>query len=98
MKINVKWFDGKYPSFNLELSSKEGAEPFVTIRGCKIIQGGKGEFVSPPSTKNQQTNKYWNHAMFSEEFSNHVLSIAKASMPVPQNNRNDAFNDSDIPF
>ena len=60
MEISIKWFDGAYPSFNVALASKPGNEPFLEIKSCRIVQGKDGEFVSPPSTKNAKTEKYWN--------------------------------------
>ena len=51
MEVKVEWKEGKYPSFNVMISSQPGKDPFITIRGCKIIQGQKGEFVSYPARK-----------------------------------------------
>ena len=79
MNITVKWFDGKYPSFNLMLASKEGAEPFLEIKGCRIVDGKSGPFVSYPSKK-LDTGKYWNHVYGSEKFNAAVLAVARESM------------------
>lgn len=113
MEISIKWFDGQYPSFNVSIASKEGKEPFVEIKGCRIAQGKDGEFVATPSTKNEKTGKYWNHAYFSKDFAAVVLEKAKESQTKQQsksakqqeNNaarQGAAFGadpfDSDIPF
>lgn len=78
MKISIEHFGGKYPSFNVALSSAEGKEPFVVIKGCRIANGRNGEFVSWPSTK-KDDGKYWNHVYASEGFAQAVLAEAKKS-------------------
>lgn len=81
MEISIRWFtESQYPSFNVGIASKEGKEPFVEIKGCRIVQGKEGEFVAPPSTKGKN-DKYWNHAYFSKDFSAVVLEKAKESQP-----------------
>lgn len=105
MHISVKWFDGKYPSFNINLHRAEGQPEFLSIKGCRLANGSNGEFVAMPSTKNQQTDKYWNHAWADEKFSEYVLGLAQASKPqhnAPQQSRQGATRsndlESDIPF
>lgn len=80
MEISVKWFDGQYPSFNLILASGPGKDPFLEIKGCRIVEGQNGPFVSYPSRK-QDNGKYWNHVYGSEQFNAVVLSTAQESMP-----------------
>jgi DNA-binding cell septation regulator SpoVG len=80
VEVTVKWFDGQYPSFNIILASAAGKEPFLEIRGCKIIDGQNGPFISYPSRK-QDNGKYWNHVYGSDLFNATVLSKAQASMP-----------------
>lgn len=81
MKITCEWFSGDKPQFNVNLASGEGKEPFLTVKGCRIANGSKGEFISWPATKNQTTQKYWNHVYASEGFNVAVLEAAKAAMP-----------------
>lgn len=99
MNIEIKWFDGKYPSFNVALSSVEGKDPFLEVKGCRIVEGKDGEFVSTPSTKNEKTGKYWNHAYFSKDFSAVVLEKAKECQPRASkvSPKKDDFHD-DIPW
>ena len=97
MHITIKWFDStERPSFNVQLSSKEGAPEFLSIKGCRIAQGSKGEFVSWPSTKTKEGN-YWNHVWGSDKFNEAVLAEALKSRqgkkPAPAND----FDD-EIPF
>ena len=81
MKINIVWQEkSQYPQFNLEIVSAEGKDPFLTVKGCRIVTGKDGEFVSGPSTKGS-TGKYWNHVFMSKEFSEVVLKLAKATQP-----------------
>jgi DNA-binding cell septation regulator SpoVG len=101
MNISTIWKDGgKYPSFNLELASKEGAEAFLSIRGCRIVDGPKGQFVAYPSRKTEE-GKYWNHVWANERFNEAVLEKALASMPKqnasPKPSKPSDDND-DIPF
>lgn len=82
MKITVKHFAGQYPSFNVGLASSEGREPFLEIKGCRIVSGAKGDFVSWPSRK-QDDGKYWNHVWGSDEFQAAVLKEAQKAAPKP---------------
>lgn len=101
MKVTTKWFPGQHPSFNVAIASDEGKEPFIEIKGCRIVNGSNGEFVSYPSRKDERTGKYWNHVYGSDKFNAVVLSTALASMPqqakAPQKRRQDD-DDESIPF
>jgi hypothetical protein len=102
MEISCKWFDGQYPSFNLAIASAAGKDPFIEIKGCKIVEGQNGPFVSYPSRK-QDNGKYWNHVYGSDAFNAVVLSKAQASMPSKAHARAPARSaqgddDRDIPF
>lgn len=80
MKISVEHRDR---DFNLSLSSKEGAEPFLTIRGCRIVDGAKGQFVSYPARKTDD-GKWWNHVKASDAFNSAVIAEAAKSAPKKQ--------------
>jgi hypothetical protein len=99
MDIQIQWFNDQ---FNVGIASKEGAEPFLSIKGCRIVDGSKGSFVSWPATKNQSTGKYWSHVWANDKFGAAVLSKAQAGMPAKQGKRAPAAaaqdEDSDIPF
>lgn len=83
MFINIKWGTNlQFPKFSVEISSAEGKDPFISINGCRIANGPNGEFVAMPSTKNEKTGKYWNHAYASPEFNKYILEKAKESQPV----------------
>jgi DNA-binding cell septation regulator SpoVG len=92
MEISIEHKDGKYPSFNVHLSSKAGADPFLTIRGCRIVDGSKGQFVSYPSRK-QDDGKYWNHIWANDKFNAMVLEKATAGKKPSKSS-----DDDDIPF
>lgn len=98
MHTSIKVFGNQ---FNVLLSSKEGAEPFLEVKGCRIANGKNGEFVSWPSTK-KDDGKYWNHAYASEKFAAHVLELAKAAMPheAPKRSSKPVVEDEDdsLPF
>lgn len=100
MHIEIKWVSDQ---FNVHLCSKEGAEPFLEVKGCRIANGSKGPFVSWPSTKNANTGKWWQHCYGSEKFNAVVLSTAQASQPKAATSsrrpaRQDDGDDQDIPF
>ena len=75
MHISVTWHDKQ---FNLDLASSEGKEAFLSIKGCRLVESTKGEFISFPSRKNEQTGKYWNHVWANAAFQTKVIEIAKA--------------------
>ena len=81
MKITCEWYPGARPQFNVSLSSAEGKQPFVTIKGCRLVTGSSGQFVSWPAQKNESTGKWWNHVYASEAFGLAVLEEAQKSMP-----------------
>ena len=60
MKYTVKnVFTGKYSTkFNLTIELENGAE--VTIYGCRVVEGRKGDFIGWPSYEGKD-GKYWNH-------------------------------------
>ncbi len=83
--------------FNVNLASKPGAEAFLSIKGVRIVSGAKGDFVSYPARKNEQTGKWWNHFWGSDAFNRAVLEKAQASMPKAKSGSG-ARADEDIPF
>jgi DNA-binding cell septation regulator SpoVG len=95
MHVAVKWFND---NFNVILSSKEGADPFLEIKGCRMVNGSNGPFVSYPSKKNEQTGKYWNHVYGSEKFNAVVLEKAQASQQTQERPRMSRDGGDDIPF
>jgi len=95
MEISIEKHDGKYPSFNINLHSKPGAEPFLVIKGCRIVNGQKGEFISYPATKNEKTGKYWQHVYGGEKFNEAVLRLARTAPPKQAQTAPDL---DDIPF
>lgn len=103
MKLSAEWFmDSKYPSFNLNLHSAEGKPAFLTIKGCKIMTGDKGEWVAYPAQKNERSGKWWNHCSASDAFNSEVILVAKASKPRDSqgggNRPNKEDPESDIPW
>ena len=103
MHVSIKHFPGQYPSFNIALHNAEGAEAFLEIKGCKIVNGSNGPFVSYPSRKDEKTGKYWSHVYSGEKFNAHVLKLAQveapkpAPKPAPAGSGFDDMSD-DIPF
>jgi DNA-binding cell septation regulator SpoVG len=97
MNIDIEWHNDQ---FNVNLASKPGAEAFLSIKGCRIVNGAKGDFISYPARKNEQTGKYWNHVWASDAFNRAVLEKAQASAPkAPAKSRQaEEFDDSSIPF
>jgi DNA-binding cell septation regulator SpoVG len=75
MKIDIEHHDNQ---FNVALTSPTGNEPFITIKGCRIMQGPTGPFVSWPSRK-QENGKFWNHVYASRAFGDAVLSAYNKS-------------------
>ena len=104
MEILIEWQEqSKYPQFNLSLASNPGKDPFLVVKGCRIVAGKEGEFVSGPSTKGNN-DKYWNHTYMSKDFSAVVLEKAKECQPKQQApakqsaRPSDNFDDDLIPF
>jgi DNA-binding cell septation regulator SpoVG len=101
MNVTVEWFND---NFNVNIASKEGAEAFLSIKGCRIVDGQKGPFVSYPSRKNEQTGKYWNHVWGSEKFNAVVLAKAQESRPQAPSrgsqgrSRRDEDDSDSVPF
>lgn len=94
MKITIEHHDDQ---FNLQLSSREGEDPFLTIFGCRVKDGSKGRFISWPARKNESTGKWWNHVRSSDKFTEAVLkeydAAAPKSRPAPKKQ-----DDDDVPW
>lgn len=75
MKITIEHIRDQ---FNVALSSKEGVEPFLTVKGARVVEGKNGPFISWPA-KQMNSGKYWNHVWCSEAFNAAVLEAYKAS-------------------
>tara|TARA_R110000868_G_scaffold349295_1_gene610596 strand:+ start:142 stop:477 length:336 start_codon:yes stop_codon:yes gene_type:complete len=84
MIITIHHFTGTYPSFNICLHGVEGAEPFLTIKGCRIVEGNNGPFVSYPATKNEKTGKWWGHVYGGDKFNAEVFRLATQQTPRPR--------------
>lgn len=67
--------------FNVCLHTSPEREPFIVIKGCKIINGSKGEFISWPSQKNETSGKYWQHVYAPETFQAAVIAEVHKSAP-----------------
>jgi DNA-binding cell septation regulator SpoVG len=65
--------------FNVTLTSPGKTEPFVTIKGCRVVSGSNGPFVSWPARK-MDNGKYWNHVYASNEFTAAVLAAYNSSI------------------
>lgn len=94
MNITIEHFDGKWPSFNVCLSSAEGKEPFLVIKGCRIVEGKKGKFVSGPSRK-KDDGTYQNFTYFSDGFAAAVIKEAEKAPPKKQQS---PVDEDSIPF
>lgn len=92
MEIGIEWFSDQ---FNVNLSSKPGAEAFLSIKACRIVNGKDGAFVGWPATKGNN-DKWWRHVWGSDKFNQAVLERALATKPASGNRRQQ--DDQDIPF
>ena len=106
MEITLEWHGDQ---FNINLHGAPGAEPFLSIKGCRIKEGSKGQFISYPATKNQSTGKWFNHVYGGEKFNAHVMKLAAQQVKKPSQDgvkarqltkQGSGFEDmdSDIPF
>jgi DNA-binding cell septation regulator SpoVG len=93
MEISIEWHQEQ---FNINLSSKAGAEAFLSIKGCRLVDGDDGQFIGYPSTKNANSGKWWRHVWGSDKFNAAVLEKVMASMPVK--GKAMMRPDEDIPF
>jgi hypothetical protein len=99
MEIKTEWTNGKYPSFNIKVSSTPGKEPFMTIRSCQIKDGPTGKFISYPAKK-QDDGKYFKFFFGNDLFNRAVLEKALQSQPAEGQVRSSGFDDmkDDVPF
>lgn len=96
MEILITWHGSE--QFNVELASREGAEAFLSIKGCRIVNGNNGPFVGWPATKNANTGKWWNHVWASDKFAAAVLEKAQESQPRQSAPSRRGRQSSDAPF
>lgn len=97
MHIAIEWHDKQ---FNVNLSSKDGADVFLSIKGCRIVSSPAGEFIGWPASKNEGTGKWWRHVWGSDKFAAAVLEAAKKAQPRGQSrpSKSEHEMDDDIPF
>jgi len=91
MNITIEPFE---KSFNINFHRKEGEEAFLSIKGCRIMQGAKGPFLSFPATK-LNTGKWINHAWCDDKFQSAVMQMVDKPRPKPPKPQAD---DDSIPF
>lgn len=97
MKIGIEWFEGERPQFNVNISSGEGKKPFLTIKGCRIVDGTNGPFVSWPAKK-LDSGKYWNHVYASDAFAATVIQEAQKARGNQAPKQRNQQQEDDIPF
>jgi DNA-binding cell septation regulator SpoVG len=105
MHITIEHIHGKYPSFNVNLHSKEGSQPFLTVKSCRLVEGTKGPFVSWPSRK-MDNEKYFNFCYASDGFQAEVIKAMNAATVRPTDTRTlserrpkpPVADDFDVPF
>lgn len=105
MHVSIRWFGDQ---FNVFLHIRQELDEFLTIKGCRIVDGSKGPFVSWPATKSQNNGKWWSHVWASEKFAAHVLGLAQESRPAQSGHGNAGYgrtpgsddepDDGEIPF
>lgn len=95
MHVSVKWFN---QNFNVSFAKEKGGEDFLSIKGCRIVNGQNGPFVSYPSQKKSDGSGYWNHVWASDAFNNHVLKLAQESQPSQSQQKKDDLDGDSIPF
>jgi hypothetical protein len=78
--ITIEHRDGKFPTMNVSLTSKAGAEPFLTIRDCRIVEAKGKRFVSGPAKK-LDGGKWFNFTWFSDAFQAAILKEAEKAQP-----------------
>jgi DNA-binding cell septation regulator SpoVG len=79
MKISIEQGER---DFTIHLSSKDGAEPFLSIRNCRVVSGSKGDFVSMPAKK-MDSGKWFNLVRASDQFQAAVLKAYGEAAPKP---------------
>ena len=98
MHISIQHDDGTDPSFSIHLHVKESADPFLSIKKCKIVTGKNGDFISYPAQKNEKTNKWYPYLYGGEKFNEHVLKLAQATAKPAARRPAPVDDDSSIPF
>lgn len=93
MKVEVQLFPDQ---FNVLLCRAEGVQPFLTIRGCRVVEGRNGRFVSWPARKTEKG--FWNHCIASDSFAAHVLEVYDAAAPKQAPRKAAEAVDDSIPF
>jgi hypothetical protein len=76
------------------LHSEEGAEAFLSIKGCSIKDSAKGQFVSYPARK-KDDGTWWKHVWASDKFNASIIKKAQQSAPVKAPKK-EALNDLDF--
>lgn len=94
MKISIEQGER---DFTIHLSSRDGAEPFLSIRNCRVVSGSKCDFVSLPAKK-LDSGKYFNLVRASDQFQAAVLKAYAEAQPKPAaRSQKPALDDDGLP-
>jgi hypothetical protein len=95
---------GKFTYYTIRLATAEGRAPFLEIKDCRLIEGGKGRFVSFPARKDDK-DKWWPHVYASDAFQVELIKAMDAATPrqdtrtLGQMRKGSAGDeDQDVPF
>jgi len=101
MKLSIAWHDDK---FNIEFTRPNEDKAFLSIKGCKIVEGKSGPFISMPSSP-KKSGGFWNHAWADEKFQSAVMQMARPlakapPKPAPKVQDHSGFDtmQSDVPY
>jgi DNA-binding cell septation regulator SpoVG len=102
MKITVNMREsGQWTFYDVMIASKEGAEPFITVKDCKLVEGSKGPFVSFPARKDAK-DKWWPMVYGSDAFQGAVIAEMRKAAPdtrtLSERRPKPPVVDDDIPF
>lgn len=100
MKITRSKYNPAFFDVTFQLGGQE-----LTIKGCKIVNGSKGPFVSFPSRKDD-SGKYWPHVYAGDGIQSAIIAAVDAPQPKqatkqapPQATQGSGFDDmEDAPF
>ena len=92
MFISIEHHEGKYPSFNINLHSEEGAEAFLSIKGCSIKDSAKGQFISYPARK-KDDGTWWKHVWGNDKFNASIIKKAQNTAPAKVVKKPETFDD-----
>jgi DNA-binding cell septation regulator SpoVG len=86
-------------TFGVAIHKTKDEKPFMVVKGCRLVGGNNGMFVSGPATK-MNDGKWFNYIFMDKAFGEYITKLAQEAMPQQssQSAQSKSDDSDDVPF